>query len=98
MYNTRISKWGLNKRIRDNEYESILKKKRKREDENPGRASKFILHEKLVPEDKIARFQKRKGRDLGDTFTYNDAGRITLFREIVSHCSWLTPSQQHLLA
>lgn len=59
-YKKQISKWGLDKkRIKGAEYKAMLKKKRKRELEAPGKESRFILHGEEVPQSKIARFEER---------------------------------------
>ncbi|KAF2816169.1 uncharacterized protein BDZ99DRAFT_542411 [Mytilinidion resinicola] len=62
MYNTRIAKWELNKRIQANDYGSMIRKKRKRAQEDCGKKSTFILHGRAVPDAKIARFEARTGR------------------------------------
>lgn len=62
-YKKRISKWGLDKkRIKHAEYEAMVKKKRKRELEAPGKGSQFILHGEEVPQSKITRFEERMQR------------------------------------
>ncbi|KAF2492067.1 hypothetical protein BU16DRAFT_584226 [Lophium mytilinum] len=61
MYNMRIAKWGLNKRIQASEYGSMIRKKRKRAEEDCGKKSTFILNGRAVPDAKIARFEARAG-------------------------------------
>jgi hypothetical protein len=56
-WKTQLKKWGIKKRIEGHEYKSILKMKRKRELEQPGRASEFSMRGTVVPPAKIARYE-----------------------------------------
>lgn len=56
LYKTKFRKWGVDsKHIKSSEYMAMIKKKRKREQYEPGRVTKFQLHGKDVPESKIER-------------------------------------------
>ena len=72
LYKTKFRDWGIDtKRIKPCEYKAMLKRKRKREQDNPGKATEFQLHGEIVPDDKIARWETRmrkRGR-----ITENDA-------------------------
>lgn len=61
-YKKQLGKWGLdNKCIKDFEYQAMLKKKRKREQEDPLKESAFRLRGAEVDSSKITRYKKRKG-------------------------------------
>ena len=58
LYKIKFQEWGIDtKKIKTHEYKAILKKKRKRERDEPGKATKFQLHGQHVPEHKIARWE-----------------------------------------
>ncbi|MCJ1271319.1 hypothetical protein MMC22_011219 [Lobaria immixta] len=66
-YKKQLGKWGLdNKRIKDFEYQAMLKKKRKREQEDPLKESAFRLRGAEVDSSKITRYKKRKGVNEAD--------------------------------
>jgi hypothetical protein len=74
LYKTKFHDWGINtKRIKSCEYKAILKKKRKREQNSPGKATKFQLHGEIVLDDKIVgwetRMRKRRRITENDTFS-----------------------------
>ncbi|KAF2870693.1 hypothetical protein BDV95DRAFT_66032 [Massariosphaeria phaeospora] len=59
-YKTQFRKWGIDtKRIEAPEYKAILRKKRKREQEEWAKSTQFELHGEIVPASKIARFENR---------------------------------------
>lgn len=73
-YKKQIGKWGLDKkRIKDSEYQAMLKKKRKREQEVPHKESAFRLRGAEVDSSKISRYKKRKGVNEEDVSS--DVGR-----------------------
>lgn len=66
--------WHLNnKRIKELEYQVMLKKKRKREQEDPRKESAFRLRGAEVDSSKITRYKKRKGVTEDDVTS--DVGR-----------------------
>ncbi|KAE9369981.1 hypothetical protein N431DRAFT_469854 [Stipitochalara longipes BDJ] len=56
-WKSQLKKWGIKKRTEGDEYRAILKLKRKREDEQPYRASEFSLRGKVIPPAKITRYE-----------------------------------------
>ncbi|KAF2188362.1 hypothetical protein K469DRAFT_536359, partial [Zopfia rhizophila CBS 207.26] len=59
-YKKQIAKWGLDtKRIKGTEYKAMLKKKRKRESDEPGKLSQFFLCGQRVPSPNITRYKER---------------------------------------
>ena len=59
----------------------MVKKKRKRELEAPGKGSQFILHGEEVPQSKITRFEERMQRSgkINEEDTLSDVGRHNQF-------------------
>ncbi|KAH7419609.1 hypothetical protein BKA64DRAFT_21618 [Cadophora sp. MPI-SDFR-AT-0126] len=55
-WKSQLKKWGFKKRTERDEYRAILKLKRRREEEQPDRASEFGLRGKVVPSAKITRY------------------------------------------
>lgn len=73
-YKKQLGKWGLdNKRVKDSEYQAMLKKKRKREQEDPQKESAFRLRGAEVETSKITRYKKRKG--LNESDVTSDVGK-----------------------
>jgi hypothetical protein len=65
-WKAQLSKWGLDKKnIKPAEYRAMVRKKRAREEDDPAKATQFILHGVEVPREKIARFESREGRNQG---------------------------------
>ena len=59
----------------------MVKEKRKRELEAPGKGSQFILHGEEVPQSKITRFEERMQRSskINEEDTLSDVGRHNQF-------------------
>jgi len=63
-YKTRIKRWGLDKKyVKSHEYFALLKKKRKREEEDPSKETGFSLRGKIIKQCDLLRFEKRAIRN-----------------------------------
>jgi hypothetical protein len=72
-----LSKWKLDtKYIKQTEYIAMSRKKRKREKEEPGKATEFILNGVVVPPEKLARFEAKEGKGKTLTISLKDARRF----------------------
>ena len=58
MYKKRIAEWGIEKNVKSEEMQAILRKRIQRA--SKGKRSIFLLRDTKVPEEKIERFRKRK--------------------------------------
>jgi len=67
------------KNIKPAQYRAMVRKKRAREEDDPEKATQFILHGIEVPPNKISRFESREGRNRGINGRQGDA------REFVSN-------------
>ena len=76
-WKSQLRKWGLKKRTERDEYRAILKLKRKREDQQPGRASEFSLRGKIIPPAKIARYKAEalKSGLIAEDDTFSQVGK-----------------------
>jgi len=73
-WKTQVTKWGLDKKnIKPAEYRAMTRKKRERKENDPTKATQFILHGVEVPHHKIARFESRERRNKGINGRQGDA-------------------------
>jgi len=78
-WKTQLSKWGLDKKhIKPAEYKAMARKRREREENDPAKATQFILHGVEVSPTKIARFESREGRNKGSNGRQGDAREFAL--------------------
>ncbi|KAK1774418.1 Clr5 domain-containing protein [Copromyces sp. CBS 386.78] len=79
-YKTQIKKWNLDtKYTKASEYMAMIKTKRRRENENPPKQTRFILRGRPVDPKDINRFEKRaskKGMMKDEELAYNTKGMI----------------------
>lgn len=78
LYKTKIHDWGVDtKHVKSCEYMAILKKKRKREQDELGKATKFQLRGQLVPDSKITRWKTRMLRQgtIAENDTFSEIGK-----------------------
>lgn len=59
-YQTKISQWKIDKKVKDCEMKAMIRKKREREAENPPKESTFLVRGHPVGPHKIARFERDK--------------------------------------
>lgn len=77
-YKTQITKWGLDKkRIKASEYKAMLKVQRRREQQEPPKATQFFLHGREVPLGKISRFESRMVKEgkISEHDMFDDVGK-----------------------
>lgn len=90
-YKTQIKKWNLDtKYTKASEYMAMIKTKRRRENENPPKQTRFILRGRPVDPKDINRFEKRaskKGMMKDEDLAYN-----TKEAEDIEDLVYITPS------
>ncbi|KAL9122701.1 MAG: hypothetical protein Q9187_000739 [Circinaria calcarea] len=86
-YNTKISQWHFDKKVKEHEMRVIIRKQRKRKAEDPPKESSFRVRKQPVGSNKIERFKMEKRID--DDIEMPDA-------ETPSDISCYTPHVEHV--